>query len=212
MLRCAEMGLAAGPLAIVLAEPGTWSWLVAALIGACAVALWVAVARLNEIERRLRKLDPGDSAARASRDDAGRGETDLRRVEASLLELREQAQRLQEAFAMRTEAAGARRASGAERSKAGPQPSTDGAAASEALAIDGAPVDLAERASQRLNALGFERIVIVTPPAQFAAILEQGGELLVEARRDGAPCKGRVLVRGGAVADVSMQSAYVTFP
>lgn len=202
------MGLAVGPLAIALAEPGTWSWLVAALIGASAVALWVAVARLNEIERRLRKLAPADPAARGSREDAERGETDLRRVEASLVELREQARRLQEAFAMRAEAP----VSGMDRSTSGSAQVAGGAAASEALVTGDARGDLAERASQRLHALGFERIVIVTPRAQFPTILEQGGELLVEARRDGAPCKGRVLVRGGAVADVSMQSAYVTFP
>jgi hypothetical protein len=60
--------------------------------------------------------------------------------------------------------------------------------------------------------MGFERIVIVTPREQFDAIQTQGGEVSVEARRDGAACKGKVIFRGGALVDVAMQSAYATFP
>jgi hypothetical protein len=41
-----------------LALSDDWSWLVLALLGACAVAAWVAVARLAEIERRLKSLEP----------------------------------------------------------------------------------------------------------------------------------------------------------
>ena len=38
------------------------------------------------------------------------------------------------------------------------------------------------------------------------------GEVLVEARRNGVACKGRVLVRGGVVTDVELKPVYTAFP
>jgi hypothetical protein len=73
---------------------------------------------------------------------------------------------------------------------------------------------LADRIVTRLLALGYERVQLVTPFAKIAELLEGAGdgEVTVEARRDGAACKGKLLVKRGAIADVQLQSAYSTFP
>ena len=78
----------------------------------------------------------------------------------------------------------------------------------------GSAASLADRVVTRLLALGYERVQLVTPFAKIAELLEGAGdgEVTVEARRDGAACKGKILVKRGAIADVQMQSAYSTFP
>ncbi|HUR27265.1 MAG TPA: hypothetical protein VM509_03705 [Planctomycetota bacterium] len=180
-----------------LALSGDWSWLVLALLGACAVAAWVAVARLGEIERRLKALERGDdSPASASGSMKARESIDLRRIEQVLIEMRDGSKRLEDALLRSQRAAGA---SGLAGSSAGSPAGATG-------------VDLGERVTNRMLALGYERIVVVTPREQFTAIFESGGEVQVEARRDGAPCKGKAVFRGGALVDVVMQSAYATFP
>jgi hypothetical protein len=70
---------------------------------------------------------------------------------------------------------------------------------------------LADRVVSRLLALGYERITFVTPPAELDAGRSEL-DIVVEARRDGAACKGRVLVRGGRIHDIQIQSAYAAFP
>lgn len=169
----------------------SWSWLILALLGACAVGLWVAVARLGEIERRLADMSRGDRPDQGLARTAGDADgLDLRRVESTLNEIRDGSKRLEDALL---------RAVSATRSSSA---ASDGSNA----------VDLGERITNRMLALGFERVVIVTPREQFDAILLHGGEVSVEARRDGAACKGKAIFRGGALVDVAMQSAYATFP
>lgn len=170
-----------------------WSWLVLALLGACAVALWVAVARLGEIELRLKSLARSDEpSATGAQGDRLREAVDLRRVEQVLGEIRDGSKRLEDALL---------RSQSASRS------------ASAAVELEGTTgVDLGERVTNRMLALGYERIVLVTPREQFETIYRAGGEVLVEARRDGAPCKGKAIFRGGVLTDVAMQSAYATFP
>jgi hypothetical protein len=173
--------------------PVDLSWLVLALLGACAVALWVAVARLGEIERHLKSLGRGeDSPVAGAGADRQREAVDLRRIEQVLSEIRDGNKRLEDAL-LRSRSS-ARAASGSTE--------VDSVTA----------VDLGERVTNRMLALGYERIVIVTPREQFEAIHAGGGDVLVEARRDGAPCKGKALFRGGVLTDVAMQSAYATFP
>ena len=53
---------------------------------------------------------------------------------------------------------------------------------------------------------------LVTPREDLARLVQGDGEVLVEARRDGASCKGRVSVRGGVLSDVQIQAAYSAFP
>ena len=71
---------------------------------------------------------------------------------------------------------------------------------------------LGERIVNRLMALGYERIELVTPHAELEAIAGGGGEVLVEARREGVPCKGRVRVRAGRIEAVQLQPAFGVFP
>jgi hypothetical protein len=40
----------------------------------------------------------------------------------------------------------------------------------------------------------------------------QGGDVLVEARREGALCKGRVRIRSGRIESVQLQPAFPIFP
>ncbi|HTF90394.1 MAG TPA: hypothetical protein VK843_18400 [Planctomycetota bacterium] len=173
--------------------PVDWSWLVLALLGACAVALWVAVARLGEIEKRLKSFERSEEASPgAAAGNKPRENVDLRRVEQVLAEIRDGSKRLEDALLRSRSAAHA---------------------PGSALELEGATgVDLGERVTNRMLALGYERIVIVTQREQFEAIARNGGEVQVEARRDGAPCKGKAVFRGGVLTDVAMQSAYATFP
>src|SRR5687767_1193054 len=128
----------------------TWSWLLLALLGACAVGLWVAVARLGEIERRLRGPARGEDGSGPAAGKAARESVDLRRVEELLHELRDGSKRLEDVL-LRLLAAG----------RGSPQ---------LAAGAGAAPADLAERVIQRMLALGYERIVVVTPREQFGAI------------------------------------------
>lgn len=157
------------------------------------MALWVAVARLREIERRLAALSRSEGGAGALTPSAAQRENlDLRRVEQTLGELRDGSKRLEDALL---------RAVAATRT---------GSSSQELAGL--ASVDLGERVTNRMLALGFERIVIITPREQFEAIQRSGGEVSVEARRDGAACKGKAIFRDGALVDVAMHSAYATFP
>ncbi len=175
------------------ADPPSWSWLVLALLGACAVALWVVVARLGEIERRLAgqaRTDESRGAATAS--NSARDGLDFQRIEQVLTEIRDGSRRLEDAL-LRSLSAGRPVSSALESPLAH-------------------SVDLAERVTNRMLALGYERIVVITPREQFEHIFQSGGEVLVEARRDAVPCKGKASFRGGALVDIAMQSAYATFP
>jgi hypothetical protein len=71
---------------------------------------------------------------------------------------------------------------------------------------------LADRIVTRLLALGYDRITFVTPPTELALGTQGDLDVVVEARRDGAACKGRVLVRHGRIHDIQIQSAYAAFP
>ena len=174
-------------------DASSWSWLVLALLGACAVALWVMVARLGEIERRLAgqaRNDESKGAATAS--NSARESLDLQRIEQVLTEIRDGSKRLEDAL-LRSLSAGRPVSSALEGSA-------------------GQAVDLSERITNRMLALGYERIVVITPREQFEHIFQSGGDVLVEARRDAVPCKGKAIFRGGALVDIAMQSAYATFP
>jgi hypothetical protein len=181
-----------------LAASEPWLLLVLALCAAGAVAgIWVAVARLRSLEALARRVDGLDeirhSVARLAAD---RGDLDLRRLEHVLLELRDGQKRLEDALLGRLQS-----------SRSLEQPDR---------APGGAPPSLSERVTNRLLALGYERVRLVTPVAELEQLAagEGGGngELVVEARRDGVLCKGRVLLRRGALTDVEIQPAYKLFP
>jgi hypothetical protein len=181
--------------------PASGPWLVVAAIGAllaagaAACAAIVLQARAKEVARRLERLESSlvelAKALGATRDEAR--ELDLRRVEHALLDLRDLARRVEDRIVVADESR--------RRAELLPQPGQ--------LASPGG--GLADRVVSRLLALGYERITFVTPPAELDAGTGDH-DIVVEARRDGAACKGRVLVRGGRIHDIQIQSAYAAFP
>jgi hypothetical protein len=184
------------PAWLAASVPWLLALLVLATLGAL-VGVWVAAARLRALEDLGRRLDALEEIRHAlARLVADRGDLDLRRVEHVLLELRDGQKRLEDALLARVQA---------PRSLAAYE-----------HGHPGAPASLAERVTNRLLALGYERVRLVTPLAELEAVaaLEEAGsgEVIVEARREGVLCKGRVLVRAGALTDVEIQPAYKVFP
>jgi hypothetical protein len=181
-----------------LAASEPWLLLVLALCAAGALAgIWTAVARLRALEGLGQRLDGLEEIRHAvARLASDRGDLDLRRLEHVLLELRDGQKRLEDALLARLQSPRS-----LEQADRGP---------------GGAPPSLAERVTNRLLALGYERVRLVTPIAELEQLAagEGGGsgELVVEARRDGVLCKGRVLLRRGALTDVEIQPAYKLFP
>ena len=177
----------------------TLPWLALALViaaAAGAVGTWMLLARVRELERLGGKLDALERLESGLAKLAlERGDLDLRRIEHALLEIRDLQKRLEDALLRTMQAA---------RAPAGAAPSAGEGAAS-----------LSERVVTRLLALGYERVQLVTPQAEIeelCASAAPSGDVLVEARRNGVLCKGRVSVRGGVLAEVEMQPAYAVFP
>lgn len=167
---------------------------VAAAAIAAAVLVGMLVARLRRVQERLdalARLD--DLVVQVEKLGSTTHELDLRRVEHVLIDLRDGQKRTEERLLALAEARAQR-----EREPGALAEPTAGA--------------LSERVVGRLLALGYERVIIVTPHDELARIASTSGEVVVEARRDGAACKGRVLVRSGSIHDVQLQSAYGMFP
>ncbi|NOT32305.1 MAG: hypothetical protein HOP15_17805 [Planctomycetes bacterium] len=85
------------------------------------------------------------------------------------------------------------------------------AGASEAL-VPLSALNLGERVVNRLSALGYERIELVTPHHELEAAANGSCDVLVEARREGVLCKGRVRIRGGRIEAVQLQPSFAIFP
>ena len=167
-------------------------WLGAALllaVGAGVVGVFMIVRRTQDLERLAGRLDVlEDLKATLGRLADARGDLDVRRIEHLLIEIRDGQRRVEDRLLRAVEAA---RASGSPHSAAG---------------------SLSERVIDRLLALGYERIQLITPVDQLPAGEAAEGEVLVEAHRNGVLCKGRVSVSAGALVDVELKPAYTAFP
>ena len=173
----------------------------AALLGVIAglvYLLWVRFTRLD-VGRPLESLPRIESALGelASR----HADLDLRRLEHVLIDVRDGQRRLEARLLSVVESL--------QMSRDGLAPAGQKAGGSSGAPLRTALVD---RITSRLLALGFERVELLTPAATIEKLAREGGDVRVEARRDGVPHKGRVRVRGGAVADVELRAAYPTFP
>jgi hypothetical protein len=73
------------------------------------------------------------------------------------------------------------------------------------------PVPLGERITNRLLAMGFEGIQLLGGPEALEDCAAEA-DVVVEARRGGAFCKGRVRVRDGVIAQVDLRTAHSMFP
>lgn len=168
-----------------------------AVLGACAWPLWAMIGRFRRLESRLAKLEVLErieSVLARVLDD--RDDLDLRRLEHVLVELRDDVRRQNERLISTLESLRQR----------------SDARASAAIAPEAPGSGLAERVFGRLLAQGFDHIDLLTPAEELEALARGEGEIQVEARRDGAPHKGRVRVRDGMIVDVHLRSSYQVFP
>ena len=163
-----------------------------ALVG--VVLLWTQLGRLRAVEARAgafaRVEDLHGLLGKLAND---REDLDLRRIEHLLVDLREAQERLEDALLRAVET------------------KDKEAVGTEAL-VPKSPDSLGERVINRLLALGYERVQIVTRSEKLIELASKGGEVLVEARRQGVLHKGRVVIRGGRIADVEIHPAYSIFP
>jgi hypothetical protein len=176
------------------------------LAGAIAFGVWGILARLDKFDALTQKLEALEQIRSALQALAKeRSDLDLRRIEHVLIEMRDGQRRLEDAILRATQSALQGALQGARRSGAHDDPSA------AALAN---PDDPAQRILARVLAQGFERVQIVPDSAEIQRLIAAGGlqEVLVEARRNGVLCKGRVLLRDGAVTDVELTPAYTMFP
>ena len=167
------------------------------LIAVAAAGVWLLVARLRRMESKAAGLDRLEAiGASLEKMQEERGGLDLRRIEHVLIDIRDGQKRVEDRMLAVLE-----RSAGAKR----------GAGALETVAAGSAEA-LSDRIVTRLLALGYERVQLVTPQEKIGEMVAGDGEVTVEARREGAACKGRIVVRRGAIVDVQLQSAYTTFP
>jgi hypothetical protein len=166
--------------------------------------------RVQRSERQLSKLDNlEDLRGSMARMTAGEDALEIRRVEHVLIDIRDGQKRLEERLLALVEAQHRRDS----RSAAGAaQPSKGGTGRSNGSSPPLTGAALTDRIVDRLLALGCERVEIITPIDELEVVAREGGEALVEARRDGALHKGRVVVRSGAIADVHLRASYEIFP
>jgi len=167
------------------------------LLAAAAAGLWLVVARLRRIETRIKGIERLEGIQGAlERMQEDRGGLDLRRIEHVLIDIRDGQRRVEDrTLAVLERSAGGKRNAGAI----------------EAVSAGSAEA-LTDRIMTRLLALGYERVQLVTPAERIGEMIAGDGEVTIEARREGAACKGRVVVRRGAIVDVQIQSAYTAFP
>lgn len=175
----------------------TLTALIVVLLAAAAAALWLVVGRLRKIEAKTASLDrlAGIGGALEKMQEDGQG-LDLRRIEHVLIDIRDGQKRVED-----------RMLAVLERS-AGPKGTASALVATSA----GSAESLADRIVTRLLSLGYERVQLVTPLEKIGEMIAGDGEVAVEARREGAACKGRIVVRRGVIVDVQLQSAFTMFP
>jgi hypothetical protein len=175
-----------------------WAEILALLLlaGIAGIA-WQLLGRLRTIEERMSGLDRlPEIKSEIARLGDERSVLDLRRLEHVLIDMRDAQKRLDERLMQIVEAARQAKsevehASGSERPGRMPY---------------------AERIVNRLLAMGYERIQILTPVEELAQVFDEGGEVVVEARQEGAVCKGRVRVSDGGIVSAELKSAHSMFP
>jgi len=172
------------------------------LLALIAGLLWALVTRQRALDERLARLDRLDDIRAAVQRMAGSGEAlDLRRLEHVLIDMRDGQKRLEERLVGLAEVS---------RKEASRDPGSAEPRGPERPTAAG----LVERVHGRLMAMGYERIELLTGSEEIAALLAAGGdgEVRVEARRDGASCKGRVRLAAGVIAAVELQASHAMFP
>lgn len=173
------------------------------LLATIAGLLWAMMSRQRIVESRLARLDRLDEIQRqvARIAEAG-GDLELRRLEHVLIDIRDGQKRLEERLLQLAETSGKE----AVLEPDAPRPRRE---------LERNPgAKLSERITNRLLAMGYERIQLLAPLEELAELAEgEGdGDVQVEARRAGAVCKGRVAMRGGSIAGVELKASHAMFP
>ncbi len=162
----------------------------------CTAGVWALVTHLRRVREEGGRLAVlGEIDQKLARLVAAREDLDVRRMEHILIDIREGQKQLEDAL-LRI----------AERAQAPVTADTLGLAP---LAGD---ESVGERVVNRLLALGFEQVQLITRPEKLQELGHRDGEVLVEAKRAGVLHKGRVSLRAGRLADVNMNPAYSIFP
>ena len=172
------------------------------------VGVWQTLHHVRRVQELCGRLNALESVQASVKSLASEGrDLDLRRIEHVLLEIRAGQKRLDESLLAILESTRSRDV--------------------EIVSQPSGPASLSDRLINRLVALGYERIQILTPAAEIAALARTGpadsdrtgpsevpveGAIVVEARRYGALCKGRVQVRDGMLGEVELQPSYGSFP
>lgn len=151
--------------------------------------------RPDELLERLQHLERIE--ATLDRIAEQHAELDLRRLEHTLLDIRAALRQADERSAALADSI---------------EQSRDASAGPDGLSAAGSAAGLADRVTNRLIALGFEQIEILTPLEELEAFALVDGEVIVEARRAGALHKGRLAIRDGGIADVHLRASYEVFP
>jgi len=178
-----------------LADP--FFWIAVALLAALlvtAVGVWALVVRVREVREEAKRLVLLEDVERSvGRLVAEREDLDVRRLEHVLIDLRDGQRRLEDAL-LRV----------VERERGSEPVARDLLAAPAAESI-------AERLTNRLLALGFSEVHLVTRTEELPELLDEG-EVVLEAKRDGVLYKGRAVLAAGRIADVDMSPAFSIFP
>ena len=180
-----------------------WPTLLVALVGVVGCALLLLAAarwlRIESVNRRqvdlLARID--SSLGRLAE---SHGDLELRRLEHVLIDIRDGQKRQEERLLTLGDAVAQARESAVAPERPGP------------AAIEERGVALRDRIVSRLLALGFERIELLASSSEIEGMVGAEGEVSVEARRAGAWHKGRVVIRSGSIADVTMRASFEAFP
>ena len=150
-----------------------------------------AMAKLDDL-KWLGEIQGSMTKMREDRDDL-----DLRRLEHVLVDIHDGNKRLEEKLTLTLEHA-----------------ATEKQSTAESMRPPNLQPGLGERIVNRLLALGYSGVQIVTEAEQLIQLGNEAGtgEVIIEARRDGAHFKGRVLMQDGIIADVAIKPAYDMFP
>jgi len=194
---------ATGALSGGLSGGLTWIGLTLCVLAGLGVLLQYSIlARVRGLESRIGALGHLSKIETMLTELAHQpADLDLRRLEHVLIDIRDGQRRVESRTLAVLEYLQAERV----------ELTSEGAAQSGTANLVSGP-HLVDRIISRLLALGFERIEFLTPADELPGLFESGGDVLVEARRGGAPYKGRVFLQGGSIADVQLRPSYQIFP
>lgn len=193
------------PLALLELGAGTEQSLLLVLLvlvlGVLVVS-FLALRRSSALSRRLETLEQlgrlEEIQEHLNRVDAERGDLDQRRLEHVLVDVRAGIKRLEASIlgVLERQAADAQAERPAQAESPRPVPK------------------LRERVVNRLLALGYSDIRVVTDAAELAELSAEDadGSIVVEVHQGATQLKGRVLLRGGSITDVDLKSFYPIFP